>query len=158
MSLEVTLFYVGSYVFEFPLHFKVQIHTIFLVFVWTKRFSGITFKNFYWWTLTRLTWLIHILFLPSNWNLGKNFALTGELGQVHMEKKYFQFSSMQEDGYFCYWICDFFCETPPFYEVKWIRRKLLPHGGISKIFFLDHFSPSFLGQKWYLWIQIPFWV
>ena len=27
-------------------------------------------------TLTRLTWLIHISVLPSNWNLGKNFALT----------------------------------------------------------------------------------
>ena len=40
-----------------------------------------------------------------------------------------------------------FRKTPPFYEVKWIRRKWLPHGGISKIFFLDHFSPSFLGQK-----------
>ena len=26
-------------------------------------------------------------FLPSNWNLDKNFALTGELGQVHMTKK-----------------------------------------------------------------------
>ena len=25
-----------------------------------------------------------------------------------------------------------------------------------KIFFLDHFSPSFLGQKLYFWIQIPF--
>ena len=22
--------------------------------------------------------------------------------------------------------------------------------------FLDHFSPSFLGQKWYFWVQIPF--
>ena len=32
----------------------------------------------------------------------------------------------------------------------------LPHGGISKLFFLDHFSPSFLGQKLYFWIQIPF--
>jgi hypothetical protein len=27
------------------------------------------------------------LFLPSNWNLDKIFALTGELGQVHMAKK-----------------------------------------------------------------------
>ena len=26
--------------------------------------------------LTRLTWLIHTSVLPSNWNLGKNFALT----------------------------------------------------------------------------------
>jgi hypothetical protein len=25
---------------------------------------------------------------------------------------------------------------------------LFPHGGIP-FFFLDHFSPSFLGQKWY---------
>ena len=22
--------------------------------------------------------------------------------------------------------------------------------------FLDHFSPSFLGEKWYFWTQIPF--
>ena len=40
-------------------------------------------------TLTRLTWLIHISVLPSNWNLDKIFALTGQLGQVHMAKKIF---------------------------------------------------------------------
>ena len=40
-----------------------------------------------------------------------------------------------------------------FYEV---RESSLPHGGISKIFFLGHFSPLFLGQKLYFWIQIPF--
>jgi hypothetical protein len=38
-------------------------------------------------------------------------------------------------------------KTPPFYEVNSFNRKWLAHGGISKIFFLDHFSPSFLGQK-----------
>ena len=43
-------------------------------------------------------------------------------------------------GYFYYWICDF----GHFYEV---RESSLPHGGISKIFFLHHCSPSFLGQK-----------
>ena len=43
--------------------------------------------------------------------------------------------------------CLIFHKTPPFYEVKWIRRKRLPHGGISKICFLDHFLPSFLGQN-----------
>ena len=32
--------------------------------------------------------------------MDKIFALAGELGQVHMAKKYFQFSSMREDGYF----------------------------------------------------------
>ena len=49
--------------------------------------------------LTHLIWLVHTSFLPSSWNLDKNFALTGELGQVHMAKKYFQFFSMREDGY-----------------------------------------------------------
>jgi hypothetical protein len=38
-------------------------------------------------------------------------------------------------------------KTPPFYEVNSFNRKGFVHGGISKIFFLDHFSPSFLGQK-----------
>ena len=38
-------------------------------------------------------------------------------------------------------------KTPPFYEVNSFNRKWLAHGGISKIFFQDHFSPSFLGQK-----------
>ena len=47
------------------------------------------------------------------------------------------------------------CKNPPFC-VKWIRRKGLLHKGISKIFFLDHFSPSFLGQKWLTFIPIPF--
>ena len=40
------------------------------------------------------------------------------------------------------------CRSPHFYEVNWIRRKWLAHGGIPKIFFLDHFSTSFLGQEW----------
>ena len=40
-------------------------------------------------SLTRLTWLIHTSVLPSNWNLGKISALTGQLGQVHMVKKIF---------------------------------------------------------------------
>ena len=35
----------------------------------------------------------------------------------------------------------FFTEFGHFYEVK---ISSLPHGGFSKIFFLDHFSPSFL--------------
>ena len=56
---------------------------------------------------------------------------------------------MQEDSHFYYWICDFW----HFHEVS---ESSLPHVGISKIFFLDHFSPSFLGQEWYFWIQILF--
>ena len=38
-------------------------------------------------------------------------------------------------------------KIPPFYEVNLFNRKRQVHGGISKIFFLDHFSTSFLGQK-----------
>ena len=38
-------------------------------------------------------------------------------------------------------------KIPPFYEVNSFNRKWQAHGGISKIFFLDHFSPSLLAQK-----------
>ena len=38
-------------------------------------------------SLTCLTLMVHTSFLPSNWNLDKIFALTGELDQVHMAKK-----------------------------------------------------------------------
>ena len=38
-------------------------------------------------------------------------------------------------------------KIPPFYEVNLSNRKWQAHGGISKIFFLNRFSPSFLGQK-----------
>ena len=44
---------------------------------------------------------------------------------------------------FFYWICDF----GHFYEV---RESSFPHGGISKIFFVDLFSPSFIGRKFIL--------
>ena len=57
-----------------------------------------------------------------------------------VQKNLFWNPSLQEDCYFCYWIWDF----GHFYEV---RESSLPHGGISKIFFLGHFSPSFLGQN-----------
>ena len=38
-------------------------------------------------------------------------------------------------------------KIPSFYKVNSFNRKCQAHGGISKIFFLDHFSPSFLGQN-----------
>jgi hypothetical protein len=38
-------------------------------------------------------------------------------------------------------------KIPPFYEVNSFNRKCQAHGRISKIFFLDHVSLSFLGQK-----------
>ena len=40
------------------------------------------------------------------------------------------------------------CKNPPFYEVKKKSEKGFAHGGISNIFFLDHFSPLFLDQKY----------
>jgi hypothetical protein len=47
-------------------------------------------------------------------------------------------------------------KTPPFYEVNSCNRKWLVHGGTPKIFFLYHFSPSFLGQKCKNFTHIPF--
>ena len=37
-----------------------------------------------------------------------------------------------------------------------IKVIIFPHGEISKYFFLDHFSPSFLGQKWYFGYRFHF--
>ena len=39
-----------------------------------------------------------------------------------------------------------------FYEINSFIRKQLAHEGISKYFFLDHFSSSFLGQKYYFFV------
>ena len=47
---------------------------------------------------------------------------------------------MGEDSYFYHWICDY----GHFYEVK---ESSLPHGGISKIFFLDHFFHHFQAKN-----------
>ena len=55
-----------------------------------------------------------------------------------LEKIFWKF--LHAASYFYYWICDF----GHFYEV---RESSLPHGGISKIFFLDHFSPSFYAKN-----------
>ena len=38
--------------------------------------------------------------------------------------------------------------NPPLYDIRIFLKFLHVHGGISKIFFLDHLSLSFLGQKW----------
>ena len=61
------------------------------VFTWILQYFEFWFEcSIIWWKfLTRLTWLIHTPLLPSNWNLDKMFALTGQLGQVHMAKKIF---------------------------------------------------------------------
>ena len=87
-----------------------------------------------WHSLTRLTWLIHTLFLPSNWNLDKIFALTGELGQVHMGKKYFWNSSMRKP---------FFSNSFYLLVLKKITNSVIkitvfPHGGKSEIFLLPY--------------------
>jgi hypothetical protein len=71
------------------------------------------------------------------------FAPTGESGQVHMANKIFPI--FLNAGIWLFLLLNLRFVT--FYEVKRIRKKWIPHGRISKIFFLDHFSPSFLGQK-----------
>ena len=51
---------------------------------------------------------------------------------------------MRKKGHFYYWTCN----SVLFYVVNSFIRKQLAHGGISQYFFLDHFSSSFLRQKW----------
>ena len=39
------------------------------------------------------------------------------------------------------------CKSPPFYEVKWMKRKWLAHGGISKYFFFTTFHRHFSAKN-----------
>ena len=83
---------------------------------------------------TRLTWLIHISVLPSNWNPDKFFAPTGLLGQVHTVKKYFWNASMREP---------FFLNSFYLLVLRKITNSLtkmtnFPHGGNQKYFFLPY--------------------
>ena len=83
-------------------------------------------------------------FLPwSKWKMGEILAFQWWWKAV--SKKYFWNSSMRSPWHFHYWICTldqnfpFLCTS---FNSKWQA-----HGGISKIFLLANFSPSFLGQK-----------
>ena len=84
--------------------------------------------------LKHLTWLIHTSVLSSNWNLGKVFALTGSLGQLHMVKRYFWNSSTRKP--FSY---------NPFHllvlrkiTISVIKMTVFPHGGKLETFILPY--------------------
>ena len=65
---------------------------------------------------------------PFKMEYGWNFSISG-------------LKMMMKSGHFYYWIL--IKSTNSVIEITWWA-----HGEISKIFFLDHFSSSFLGQKW----------
>ena len=101
--------------------------------------------------LTRLTWLIHLSVLPSNWNLGKMFALTGSLDQVHMVK--INISVFPPCRKMVIFITEI-VKTSKY--VIWITRKWLLHGGISKMIFLPYVLDlmDLLEQKKFLRFQL----
>ena len=102
--------------------------------------------------LTYNIWAIQPLLTQSKWNMGEilPFSL---IYVMYLHHKFFYWNpSMPKEGNFYYWICNFGKKM-----WKWIMTFHSAHGGIAKIFFLDHFSPTFLGQKLYFWIQIPLW-
>ena len=88
--------------------------TLFILLIWKIQyfnFLGPYLKLYFkakndeildFWPLTRLTWLIHASVLPSIWNPDKNFAPTGQLGQVHMVNKIL--SGFQFEGKTDVWI------------------------------------------------------
>ena len=78
---------------------------------------------------------------------GWNFSISGLKVMVKWSRK--NIFEIPPCAHYVIFITEFvlLTKTPPFFEVNWLNRKWWAHGGISKIFFLDHFSPSFLGQK-----------
>ena len=121
--------------------YNILFHTLFMEVLWLVFCSDLTkisAKFNYLPYLTRLTLLIHISVLPSNWNLGKNFALSGPLGQVHMVKKNFWNSSMRKP---------FSCNSFYLLVLRKItnsvtKTTIFPHGGKSEIFFLPYSDTS----------------
>ena len=95
--------------------------------------------------LTHKRWEIQPYLTRSKWNMGEIFGLNFYLSYLHT--KFFWNPSMCNQGHFCYWICNFVKKILLSLKLNWFRRKWLSHGRISKMFFLDHFSPSFLDQK-----------
>ena len=78
---------------------------------------------------------------PVKMEYGWNFSISGIKMMVKSGlKNIFLNSSMPSPCYIYYWICTF--DQNSVIKMPWWA-----HGGISKIFFLDHFSSSFLGQK-----------
>ena len=102
------------------------------------------YKKYFWSkTLTRLTWLVHTSFLPSSWNLDKNFALTGELGQAHMAKKIFPI--FFHAGKWLFLLLNLWFSSKVVSKMNY--KKMTSEWRNFKNIFLDHFSPSFLGHK-----------
>ena len=91
--------------------------------------------------LTRLTWLIHTSFYLQNGICNQKYHFWPKNA---LEK--FILKSFQQL---------FLLLNLWFWALLWGSSLL--HRGITNLFFLDHFSPSFLGQKLYFWIQIPIW-
>ena len=78
---------------------------------------------------------------PVKMEYGWNFSISGLKMMVKcVLEKYFWSSSVRLPCHFYYWIL--IKSTSSVIKTTWRG-----HGGISKIFFLDHFSSSFLGQK-----------
>ena len=100
--------------------------------------------------LTRLTWLIHTSFLPSKRNLNpKLLFLVSKWWWIVVWKIILKF--LHAGDYFP--LLQKSAQNHKFSS----KNNYLPTRRDFKINFPDHFSPSFLGQKWYFWLQIPFW-
>ena len=106
--------------------------------------TSVLWKELKWpWSYLTDSYIVFTLKLESR----QNFCSNRWIGSCTYGKK--NISDFPPCGKMVIVVTEFviFCKTRPFYEIKWIRRKWLPDGGISKIFFLDLFSPSFLDQK-----------
>ena len=86
--------------------------------------------------------LIHTWFTYSIWNMGEMCGLKFHLWYGHRihHKKFYWNPSKRKEGHYYYCSCNF----GHFYEVKKIVLRMEE---FQNKFFLDHFSPSFLGQK-----------
>ena len=81
--------------------------------------------------LTHSIGAIQPSFTTSKRNMGEIYGLKFHLSYVHEHHIFFKSLHAPKKGHFV---------------TVFIISANFAHGGISKYFFLDHFSPSFLGQ------------
>ena len=97
-----------------------------------------------------------IIVYQLNMEHGWNFWLKVSFSYVHPPQLFF-WNSYTKHVIFIREF-DNFGNNPCLYDIRNILKFLHAHGGMSKIFFLDNFSSSFLGQKWWNFPNIPFWL
>ena len=114
--------------------------------------SGTGYSSIYTWRNVNSDAIIDFVLLEPSFNttilyhgIWVKFVASSFIYVIYIQHNFLYCNSSMHKQ-FHYWIFNFL-PNPSFLWSKKNCKNWLAHGGISKIFFLHHFSSSFLGQK-----------